>query len=226
MLAWAGLYTETRFTRQHPWRAEVSRKAVRLDPKFALPGRSCQMLIHTVTSQRIFSRQSPSVRHGRRETALTLQPKPVRQYGPRALSLRLPKDYDTAARCFEQARPLLPNSSRIPESLAYLERRSQWGQSENYFNEAEQPIAQRSPPHPTRPILHDLSSVSRSAAGLTRFSTSPGRPGYARLQGSYVPSEGDLPRAAALLARCTRTDQTLALEIQVYQAILSAGRHQ
>ena len=62
------------------------KEAVRLDPKFALVGRSWQMLIRTVTSQRIFSRQSPSVkRHGR-------QPRPhslfslisVRQYGPRA----------------------------------------------------------------------------------------------------------------------------------------------
>ena len=60
------------------------REAVRLDPKFALCCR--QMLIRTVTSQRIFSRQAPSVkRHGR-------QPRPhslfslisVRQYGPRA----------------------------------------------------------------------------------------------------------------------------------------------
>src|SRR5206468_13082421 len=30
------------------------------------------------------------------------------------------KDYETAVRYFEQARPLLPNSSRIPESLAYV----------------------------------------------------------------------------------------------------------
>src|SRR5207245_7463394 len=49
------------------------------------------------------------------------------------------KDYDTAVRYFEQARPLLPNSSQIPESLAFLERRrGQWDRSESYFNEAEQ----------------------------------------------------------------------------------------
>ena len=48
------------------------------------------------------------------------------------------KDYDTAVRYFEQARPLLPNSSRIPESLAYVaRRRGQWDRSESYFNEAE-----------------------------------------------------------------------------------------
>jgi tetratricopeptide (TPR) repeat protein len=48
------------------------------------------------------------------------------------------KDYDTAVRYFEQARSLLPNSSLIPESLAYVtRRRGQWDQSESYFNEAE-----------------------------------------------------------------------------------------
>ena len=48
------------------------------------------------------------------------------------------KDYDTAVRYFEQARQLLPNSSRIPESLAYVaRRRGQWDRSESYFNEAE-----------------------------------------------------------------------------------------
>ena len=48
------------------------------------------------------------------------------------------KDYDTAIRYFEQARQLLPNDSRIPESLAYVtRRRGQWEQSEFYFNEAE-----------------------------------------------------------------------------------------
>ena len=48
------------------------------------------------------------------------------------------KDYDTAMRYFEQARQLLPNDSRIPESLAYVtRRRGQWERSETYFNEAE-----------------------------------------------------------------------------------------
>ena len=44
----------------------------------------------------------------------------------------------TAVRYFEQARQLLPNSSRIPELLAYVTRRQgQWDRSESYFNEAE-----------------------------------------------------------------------------------------
>src|ERR1041385_6684871 len=48
------------------------------------------------------------------------------------------KEYDTAVVYFEQARQVLPNTSRIPEALAYVaRRRGQWDRSESYFNEAE-----------------------------------------------------------------------------------------
>src|SRR5207253_7932473 len=48
------------------------------------------------------------------------------------------KDYDTAVGYFEQARQFLPNSSQIPENLAYVaRRRGQWDRSESYFNEVE-----------------------------------------------------------------------------------------
>src|SRR6476469_6744274 len=69
------------------------------------------------------------------ETALTLQP----NLGEAVLAkgtyhYACLKDYDTAERYFEQARPLLPNSSRIPESLAYVaRRRGQWDRSESSF---------------------------------------------------------------------------------------------
>ena len=53
------------------------------------------------------------------ETALALQP----NLGEAVLAkgqyyYNCLKDYDTAVRYFEQARPLLPNDSRIPASLA------------------------------------------------------------------------------------------------------------
>jgi tetratricopeptide (TPR) repeat protein len=73
------------------------------------------------------------------ETALTLQP----NLGEAVLAkgyyhYSCLKDYDTAVRYFDQARQFLPNSSRIPESLAYVaRRRGQWDRSESYFNEAE-----------------------------------------------------------------------------------------
>src|SRR5262249_58935709 len=73
------------------------------------------------------------------ETALALQP----NLGEAILAkgyyhYACLKDYDTAVHYFEQARQLLPNSSRVPESLANVARRlGQWEQCESYFNEAE-----------------------------------------------------------------------------------------
>src|SRR5881398_32084 len=117
------------------------REAVRLDPKFALAwallsfvdarGYRTQFLQPTVALR-------DEARHAA-ETALTLQP----NLGEAILAkgfyhYACLKDYDTAVRYFDQARPLLPNSSRIPELLAYvMRRRGEWDRSETYFNEAE-----------------------------------------------------------------------------------------
>ena len=75
-----------------------------------------------------------------------------------------PKDYNTAVRYFEQARQLLPNGSRIPESLGYVaRRRGQWDQSERYFNEAE-----RLDPRNVNLLGSMQHPTSRSAASLKR----------------------------------------------------------
>src|SRR5207245_10274537 len=73
------------------------------------------------------------------ETALTLQPNLAEAVLAKGhYHYACLKDYDTAVRYYEQARQLLPNSSQIPESLAYVaRRRGQWDRSESYFNEAE-----------------------------------------------------------------------------------------
>jgi TolB-like protein/Tfp pilus assembly protein PilF len=117
------------------------KEAVRLDPKFAL---AWALLSYTEARGYRTLNLQPTValREEARqaaETALTLQP----NLGEAVLAkgyyhYSCLKDYDTAIRYFEQARPLLPNSSKIPESLAYVtRRRGQWDQSESYFNEAE-----------------------------------------------------------------------------------------
>src|SRR5439155_6168340 len=117
------------------------REAVRLDPKFAL---AWSLLSYTESRGYLTATLQPTValREEARqaaETALTLQP----NLGEAVLAkgyyhYACLKDYDTALRYFEQARQLLPNNSRILESLAYLERRrGQWDRSESYFNEAE-----------------------------------------------------------------------------------------
>src|SRR4026208_332177 len=117
------------------------RKAVRLDPKFALAWALLSYVdasgyinqsLHPTVALRDETRQAA-------ETAFTLQP----NLGEAVLAkgyyhYACLKDYDTAVRYFEQARLLLPNRSQIPASLAYVaRRRGQWDRSDGYFNEAE-----------------------------------------------------------------------------------------
>ena len=145
------------------------REAVRLDPKFAL---TWALLSYVDARGYIPQSLQPTValREEARqaaETALTLQP----NLGEAVLAkgsyyYYCLKDYDTAVRYFEQARQLLPNSSRIPELLAYVARRQgQWDRSEVYFNEAER-LDPRNVnlliQHAT--ILHRSSSFPGSAA--------------------------------------------------------------
>src|SRR5205823_110753 len=134
------------------------------------------------------------------------------------------KDYDTAVRYFEQARPLLPNSSRIPESLAYVERRrGQWERSEAYFNEAER-LDPRN--------VNLLTQHAISYTCLRHFSEAlrkvdqvlditPDDVDTLVEKAAIAQAEGDLPRASALLAPLhPNAADTQAMETQVYQAIL------
>src|SRR6266498_1237493 len=117
------------------------REAVRLDQKFALAW-ALLSYVDAIGYRTTTLQPTVALREEARqaaETALTLQPnlgEAVWAKGYYHYSCR--KDYDTAVRYFEQARQLLPNSSRIPASLAYVaRRRGQWDRSESYFKEAE-----------------------------------------------------------------------------------------
>ena len=203
------------------------REAVRLDPKFALSwallsyvdalGYVRQILQPTV-ALREEARQAA-------ETALTLQP----NLGEAVLAkgyyyYACPKDYDTAVRYFEQARQLLPNSSRIPESLAYVTlKRGQWDRSESYFNEAER----LDPQNVNLFTGHAISykCLRRFPEALRKFdqvlNITPDDVDALAAKAGIAQAEGDLPRAAALLAPLhPNADDTFALETQVYQAIL------
>jgi len=203
------------------------REAVRLDPQFALGwallsfvearGYLTQTLQPTV-ALREEARQAA-------ETALALQP----NLGEAVLAKGYYhyfclKDYDTAVRYFEQARQLLPNSSRIPESLAYVaRRRGQWDRSESYFNEAERL-------DPRNVLL--LTQHAQSYIALRRFpevlrkldqilDITPDDLDTLILKAAIVQAKGDLPGASAILAPLhPNADDTADLEIQVYQAIL------
>jgi TolB-like protein/class 3 adenylate cyclase/Tfp pilus assembly protein PilF len=203
------------------------REAVRLDPKFAL---AWALLSNVEARGYLTLNLQPTValREEARqaaETALTLQPnlgEAVHSKGYYHYACL--KDYDTAVRYFEQARPLLPNSSRISGSLAYLERRrGQWERSDAYFNEAER----LDPRNVNLLTQHALSYTEfrRFPEALRKFdqvlNIVPDDVDTLTFKAAIAQAEGDLPRAAALLAPLhPGADDTAALETQVYQAIL------
>src|SRR5262249_41195420 len=109
------------------------REAVGLDSTFAL----CWALLSYVDSVSYTSfpvEPTTTLREEARraaETALALQPNLGEAlYAKGYYYYAFLKDYDTAVSYFERARPLLPNSSKIPEALAYVaRRRGQWDRS-------------------------------------------------------------------------------------------------
>jgi TolB-like protein/Tfp pilus assembly protein PilF len=203
------------------------REAVRLDPKFAL---AWALLSNVDARGYITATLQPtiSLREEARQaadTALTLQP----NLGEAVLAkgsyhYACLKDYDTAVRYFEQARQFLPNSSQIAVSLAYVtRRRGQWDQSESYFNEA-----QRLDPRNVWLLTnHAFSYIAlrRFPEALRKFDQvldiTPDDVDTLTLKAAIAQAQGDLPRASALLTPLhPAANDTLAVETQIYQAIL------
>ncbi len=203
------------------------REAVRLDPKFAL---SWAVLSYVDASGYLTTvlQRTVALREEARqaaETALALQPnlgEAVMAKGYYHYSCL--KDYGTAVRYFEQARQFLPNSSRIPESLAYVaRRRGQWDRSESYFNEAER----LDPRNVSLLNQHALSYIylRRFPEALRKFDQVldivPDDLDALARKAAIAQAEGDLPRASTILAPLRPgADDTNALETQVYQGIL------
>src|SRR5947209_7649470 len=203
------------------------REAVRLDPKFAL-GWALLSYVDAASYRNQALQPTVALREEARqaaETALTLQPHLGEALHAKGYyHYACLKDYDTAVRYFEQALQLLPNSSRILESLAYLERRrGQWNRSESYFNEAER-LDPRN--------LHLLTQHAvtyfhhrRLPEALRKFdqvlNITPDDVDTLAYKAAIAQAEGDLPHAAALLAPLHPNEDNLdALGTQVYQAIL------
>jgi TolB-like protein/Tfp pilus assembly protein PilF/predicted Ser/Thr protein kinase len=203
------------------------KEAVRLDPKFAL---SWALLSYVDARGYITTALQPTdalreeARHAAK-TALTLQP----NLGQAILAMghyhyACLKDYDTAVHYFEQARQFLPNSSQIPESLAYVaRRRGQWDQSELYFKQAER----LDPRNINLLTQHALSYISlrRFPEALRNLDQvldiTPGDVDTLATKAAIAQALGDLPRASALLAALRpAADLNQALETQVYQTIL------
>jgi TolB-like protein/Tfp pilus assembly protein PilF len=203
------------------------REAVHLDPKFAV---AWALLCYVEAGGYLTQDLQPTLalrEEARRaaDTALTLQPNLGEALWAKGYyHYACLKDYDTAERYFKQARQFLPNSSRIPESLAFLtRRRGQYDQSESYFNEAERL-------DPSNANL--LNQHAESYIHLRRFPEAvrkldqvlnimPDDVDTLAEKAGIAQAQGDLPRAAAVLAPLRPTaDFHRALETQVYQGIL------
>ena len=203
------------------------KEAVQLDPKFALAWALLSYVdalgYLTLTLQPTEALRDETGQAA--ETALALQP----NLGEAILAkgyyyYACLKDNDAAVHYFEQARQFLPNSSQIPESLAYVaRRRGQWEQSEIYFNEAE-----RLDPRNVSLLTQHAQSymiVRRFPEAMRKFDqvldVIPDDVDTLAQQAGIAQAQGDLMRAGALLAPLNPpADDTGALEIQVYQAIL------
>jgi len=205
------------------------KEAVRSDPKFAL---GWALLSYADASGYLTQSLQPTaaLREEARqaaETALTLQPNLGEAVFAKGFyHYACLKNYGTAVTYLEQAYQLLPNNSRIPQSLAYVERRrGNWEKSEAYFNEAEK-LDPRN--------VNLLSQHARSYVCLRRFpealakleqilNITPDDIDTLVLKARIAQAEGDLPRASALLAPLRLgADYANALETQVYQAILES----
>jgi TolB-like protein/class 3 adenylate cyclase/Tfp pilus assembly protein PilF len=203
------------------------KEAVRLDPKFALSW----ALLSYIDARGYLTQNlqpTPALREEARhaaETALTLQP----NLGEAILAkgyyhYACLKDYDTAVRYLEQARHLLPNSSRISELLAYVTRRKgRWDESESHFNEAER----LDPRNINLLYQHGISYIilRRFPQAVKKLdqvlNISPDDVDTLVQKATVAQAVGDLPAAAGLLASLRpAADKTTALETQVYQAIL------
>ena len=205
------------------------KEAVQLDPKFAL---GWALLSYVDASGYLTQSLQPTaaLREEARqaaETALTLQPNLGEAVFAKGFyHYACLKDYDTAVKYLEQAYRLLPNNSRIPQALAYVERRrGNWNKSDAYFKEAEE-LDPRN--------VNLLSQHARSYVCLRRFHEALGKLEQILnitpddidtlvLKARIAQAEGDLPRASALLAPLRLgADYANALETQVYQAILES----
>src|SRR6266576_2110184 len=203
------------------------REAVRLDSKFAL----CWARLSLVNSRSYITlnlQPTAALRDEARdaaEKAFNLQP----NLGEAVMAkgfyhYACLKDYETAVHYFEQARQLMPNSSEIAASLAYVSRRrGDWERSESHFNEAERLDPRNVNLLTQHALLYKI--LRRFPEALRKLDQileiAPGDVDTLVQKAAIAQAEGDLRHAQALLTPLhLGADDTTSLETQVYQAIL------
>jgi serine/threonine-protein kinase len=134
------------------------------------------------------------------------------------------KDYDTAVSYFERARQLMPNNSRISQSLAYIaRRRGEWDRSETYFNDAERLDPRNANLLTQHAALYEVRR--RFPEALQKYdqvlSITPGDADIISRKARIAQGKGNLPQASALLVSLhPNAGQVRTLKAQAYQAIL------
>ncbi|PYK12506.1 MAG: hypothetical protein DME65_03925 [Verrucomicrobia bacterium] len=203
------------------------REAVRLDPNFALAWALLSYVdargYHTTNLQPTAALREEARQAFENALALDLKlgeawvAKGYYHYG-------CVNDFETAVRCYEEGRKFLPNSSLIPQSLAFVARdRGQWERAESYFNEAERLdprnvslltrhaqfyIAMRRFPEALHKLDQILEIVPNDIDALVE-------------KAAIAQAQGDLPRAATLLAQVQpAAGDPTAWEQLTYEAIL------
>src|SRR5438552_3670322 len=203
------------------------KEAVRIDPKFALDW----SLLSSVDSAGYLTNTLPLTTaldddaRTAAETALRLQPNLGEAVSAKAFyHYAFLKDYNTALRYFEQAARLLPSDSRIPEALAFVERRrGRWEQSEAYFNRAERLDPRNARIIGQHAVLYKMHRLFPDAVRKYEdvLNITPDDPQPVARQAAIFQAMGDLPRASALLTPLySRADDGGTMNTQVYQAIL------
>jgi TolB-like protein/class 3 adenylate cyclase/Tfp pilus assembly protein PilF len=203
------------------------REAVRVDPKFAV---AWALLARVDAGGYITAllQQTPALREEARraaDTALNIQPNLGEAlYAKGFYRYACLRDYDTAVRYYEQARPFLPNSSQILQGLAFIaRRRGQWDQSEAYFSEAKR-LDPRNVFLLSQHALYD-TALRRFSEAERKFDQvldiTPDDLSAIGAKGALAQAEGDLPRAASLLAPLRPSlNNAVSLATQIRQAIL------
>ena len=203
------------------------RKAVRLDPQFAMAWALLSYVDARGYRTTNFQRTAALREEARQtaEIALALDPQLGEAWVAKGYySYGCARDFEAAIGSFEQARKLLPNSSRIPESLALIARdRGQWDRSESYFNEAER----LDPRNVSLLTRHAQFYITRRqfADALRKLDQileiAPGDVDISVKEAAITQAEGGLSRASAILTPLhPAAGDPTAWETLAYQAIL------
>jgi len=202
------------------------KEAVRLDPTFALAWALLSMVDANGYNSRTLQATAELKEEAWQaaETALALQPSLGEALLAKGTYYSILDEYENAKLYFERAREVLPNSSLIPEHLAYVARsQGRWDESESYFTEAER-LDPRNASLLTQRALSYIfhRRFPEALRQLDRIlDITPDNVDTVGLKALVAEAQGDLEGASTILDPLSLgADDSFDLETQIYLAIL------